>query len=274
MVYPIKRGDAKKLCEQHPHAQSLPNSTKLCLGGYINGRLVGLAAWGYGINPSLLPGHLFGSASVIKDYLELCRFFVYDFAPANTATDFLAATHRIIRKHMPDIKYLYTYAAGFQGMIGTIYQAANYLYIGNQICRTFIYIPNIGLVHGVSLYHRYSMGRDILAGAETVFGCKVYNWIGENYRYIYFLCQPSEVNKLMESAKFTIQPFPVIDDIEIHIIDTDGNVTPVSIADAKQIPIVKLPTKRLKDSSEPLGVPPRKGGATPTQPLQSLAVKV
>ena len=274
MVYPLKREDARRLCEQHPHAQSLPNSTKLCLGGYIDGRLIGLAAWGYGIKPSLTPRHMFGPTSSVADYLELCRFFVYDSAPKNSASAFLAATHKIVRKYIPGVEWLYTYAAGFQGMVGTIYQASNYLYIGKQTASSFIYVPDVGLIHAMSLFHRYAITGDLLNAASKLFGRRVFKWVGPNYRYIYFLCKPDRVNALMDTARFTVQPYPSLIDIEVYIVDNTGRRIPMSTADAKQIPIVRLPTRRLKDSSEPLDILSREGGATPTQPLQSLSVKL
>jgi len=143
VIRPISRHKARQLCESHPHARTLPNSSKYYMAAYIGGRAAGLAVWGYGIRPRHTATTLFGDAGKMAEYLELCRYFVYDWVPKFTASKFLAYTHRVIKKFAPWVKWLYTYAAGFQGLIGTIYQATNYLYIGKHKADSFIWLPSV-----------------------------------------------------------------------------------------------------------------------------------
>jgi hypothetical protein len=222
--------------------------------------------------PRATPNHLFGGASGIEDYLELCRFFVYDWCPKNTATQFLACTHRLIKRHAPRVKWLYTYAAGFQGMIGTIYQAANYEYIGRQLCSSFIWVPGHGLIHDIARWHRYgSTEYQSLKGFSRLVP-DARTWCGYNFRYIYWLCDAREKARLMASAQFTAQPYPTEADLEIWVEDLAGNKTPMTKAQAKAVPIISFPSRgkvseRSSDSAVP--GPPGEGGATPTRSLHS-----
>jgi hypothetical protein len=278
MVRPLSRAMAQRLCADHPHAQTLPKSGRYYLGGFLDDKLCGLAVWGYGVNPTKTPKHLFGEATQRNQYLELCRFFVYDWAPKNTASAFLAATHRIIKRHRPDIKWLFTYAAGFQGMVGTIYQAANYEYIGRQPVEAFVYIPQVGLVHAVSIWHRFKQkwcwGTNLLMlrKLEQLWGLRVYFWRGVNYRYIYWLCDANERQELLAHAKFKIEPYPRLDDVKVWLVDADGVQTIVPPSDHKSVPIIRLSSTRTrpKDSSEPPAIHAGEGGAAPTRALQNL----
>lgn len=262
-VTPVGRKKAREICAGHPHAGTLPNSSKYYMMGYLYNRPVGLAVWGYGIVPKGTPKHLFGDAGNVNDYLELCRFFVYDWCPPNTASQFLAATHRIIKKHAPQIKWLYTYAAGFQGMVGYIYKATGYDYIGRTLCQAFMYIPGVGLIHSIAQWHRW--GKQGLKHLKGIFpDAKI--WCGYNFRYIFWLCDKKEKAELIRYARFGIQPYPTEEDIEIWTEDVHGKKTPINPAFAKTVPIVKLRSKR--HPAEAAQVPLESGGATPTVTLQ------
>lgn len=272
-VYPISRADARTICASHPHAGTLPNSSKYYLAAKIDGRLAGLAVWGWGIMPRETPKHLFGDAAQIADYLELTRFFVYDWTPKNTASKFLAITHRLIRKHVPSVRWLYTYAAGFQGMVGGIYKAANYTYIGKTLCNSFIYIPSVGLVHNIALWHRYGVingSNDKSLGKLQKFIPGARRWCGWNFRYVYFQGGAEVRDELMKTARFQIEPYPQVGDMDIWLENVGGEREPVSLEMAKTVPIVKLPTKRAESiGSDAPAIHAGEGGANPTSALQT-----
>jgi hypothetical protein len=142
--------------------------------------------WGYGVRPQSTPKVYFNEAGKLEDYLELCRFFVInDKVPEHTASKFLAITHRILKKHTK-IKWLFTYAAGFQGLIGTIYKASGYEYFGKKECKLF-YIPEQKcLIHPTSIYHRYKINFALgnIPAVKKIFPtAKI--WHGWNFIYIY-----------------------------------------------------------------------------------------
>lgn len=262
IVKPITRKEAAGLCARHPHAPSMPNSSKYYMRLDIRGRFAGLAVWGYGIVPRATPNHLFGSAGRLQDYLELCRFFVCDWCAKNTASKFLSITHRMIKKHT-SIKWLYTYAAGFQGLVGHIYKASGYEYIGKTpISSGMILVPGIGLVHTLSQWHRY--GKVGLKTMSRLFpGAK--RWGGDNFRYILFLRDRAN---LMSHARFEVQKYPTSRDLHIFTIDVCGKKEEISPDLAREIPIVSLRSRRARsDTSDTPVDQTGKSGATPTLAL-------
>jgi len=266
IVKPIDRKEAKRVCKLHPHAESLPNSSKYYFAAYINGKVAGLAVWGWGIVPRKTPKALFGEAGKFDDYLELCRFFVFDWTPKYTASSFLSFTHRLLKKHTK-IKYLYTYAAGFQGLIGTIYQATNYDYIGKKIC-SLVYIPEKGIVHPIALWHRYSVNS--LPKLKGIFP-NVKKWVGHNFVYIYWL---RDKKKLIKHAKFDIyDKYPTKDDLEVWLENEKGDKEHIDVAFAKTVPLIKLKSNRKNCdagvNSSISSFQDEGGGAVPTASLNN-----
>ena len=235
IIRPISKKEAVDYCKLHPHAPSVPNSSKYYIAAFNGVNFLGLAVWGWGIVPAQTPKKLFGKG-MTSDYLELSRFFVVDGAKKNSASKFLNLKAKLIKKYDKKVKYLYTYAAGFQGLIGTIYQAAGYKYIGTITCK-FPYIEGVGLVHPISLYHRYK--KTSPKYLKKIFGDKYSVLSGLNFCYIKFLCNKKEEKELMNSAKFEILKYPSKTDLKIW----DENGSYIDPLDAKEIPIVKLKSK-------------------------------
>lgn len=262
-IRPINKTLAKYYCTKHPHAGSLPNSSKYYFAAYNKKQFIGLAVWGWGIVPAQTPKKLFGKETKLTtaNYLELCRFFVIDNCEKNTASKFLSFTIKKIKQYDKDIKFLYTYAAGFQGLVGTIYQATGFDYIGTIKC-SFLWIENIGLVHTVALYHRYKKINKRIIDQIYPHNKKLN---GLNFCYIKFVCSDKEKHKLMKSATFTINKYPTKADLKIW----DENKEEISPEVAKKIPIVKLKSKICGSGARrsTLAFQARDGGAVPTEPL-------
>ena len=268
IVKPIQRKEAVEICKMHPHAESLPNSSKYYFACYISGKVAGLAVWGWGIVPRKTPKALFGDAGKFEDYLELCRFFVFDWTPKYTASRFLSYTHKLLKKYT-SIKYLYTYAAGFQGLIGTIYQASNYDYIGQKLCQ-LIYVPKVGIVHPIALWHRYSVNS--LAKLKGIFP-NVSKWCGFNFVYIYWL---RDKEKLMQDAKFDIlKKYPTKKDLKVWLEDEKGKKKNLSNDFAKTIPLIKLKSNRKNCDSgvkgSTLSLQDESTGSIPSESLYNFA---
>ncbi len=181
------------------------------MGGYINGKLIGLAVWGWGITPTKTINKLFPGEYNAKIYLELNRYFLLPGTPPYAESKFLSLTHKILFKNLPQLKFLFTYAAGFQGMIGTIYKATSYDYIGKHITRAYHNIPGVGMVHDIALYHRY--GEKCLSKFKKNFPTAV-RIMGYNFSYIKFRDEKTK-KAMMPNASFIIQPYPTKADIEI-----------------------------------------------------------
>lgn len=232
------RSEAVLWCKRHPHARTVPNSAKHYYCLELDGKFAGLAVWGYGITPTFTANKLLGDSGDIGDYLELCRFFVVDAAPRYSAGRFLALTHRLLRKDAPGVGVLFTYAAGFQGLVGTIYKATGYQYVGRQICNSLVLIDD-KLYHRVSLWHRYGTEAATAKAAHKTHHPGARQWCGYNFKYIYW---QSTAARKRWGGRFEPQTFPTESDLEIWTVDHLGNRANVDIETAKSISIGKLHT--------------------------------
>ena len=136
-------------------------------------------------------------------------------------------------------------------MAGYIYQASNYDYIGRQICNSFFYIPDRGLIHVIAAWHRWKAvnGSDNtnLRRLRPVFG-EVWRWCGYNFRYLYYLGPKRERAAWLERANFEIvDKYPGEQDLEIWLENEHGERREITPAFARTVPIVRLPTKRGRD---------------------------
>lgn len=58
--------------------------------------------------------------------LELARLWVDDYEPRNTESWFLSRAVKLLRRELPDLQYLVSYADPSVGHVGTVYKAANW----------------------------------------------------------------------------------------------------------------------------------------------------
>lgn len=235
IIRPVNRKIASEFCLLHPHARSLPNSSKYYMMGYVNGKPMGLAVWGWGVQPRGTINKLFG----LKDtrlYLELNRFFMIEGTPKFYESKFLSLSQKILFNNLPKLKFVFTYSAGFQGLIGTIYKACNYDYIGKQKTSGLHLIKGLGLVHDLSIYHRYGKGGSPLTILKRHYPDAV-TLYGYNFSYIKFRNDKTK-EEMMKYAKFKILPYP--DESEIKIWDNEGKI--YTKAEAGSLPVISLKT--------------------------------
>ncbi len=142
----------------------------------------------------------------------------------------LAMSLKLLKRQSPGLKLVVSYADSGQGHVGTIYQATNWLYLeaGSQA-----YLRVKGeIVHPRSLYDRYGPGGQSLP------------WLQANV-------DPRAERVPMELKHKYVWAF----DKKLR-----------RQLEAIALPYPKIPCGR-SDTSDTPGLPPGKGGATPTRPL-------
>ena len=124
-VLPVAPRIARAVLERHHYLHSLPGGTQLAFGVFAGGRLLGALALGVGPfhGCSLVEG------ATLADCLTLSRLWLADELPRNSESMVLASVQRELRRHT-SIRFLLSYADPSQGHVGTIYQAANWVYTG------------------------------------------------------------------------------------------------------------------------------------------------
>ena len=112
----------------HQHyLHSAPAGVKLTLGAFAGGRLTGAVAF----NAGPINAHRLVEGAVRTDGMCLARLWLADDLPRNSESRVLGLAVRLLRKHTT-VKFLVSYADPAAGHVGTIYQAAGWLYTGTS----------------------------------------------------------------------------------------------------------------------------------------------
>jgi len=117
--------DAAKYAVQHWHySRSLPCSKTARLGVWENEEFIGAVIFAWGANR-----HLAGEYKLkMTECAELCRVALNHHA--TPVSRILSIAVKMLKREMPGIRLLVSYADLNQGHEGKIYQASNWLFIG------------------------------------------------------------------------------------------------------------------------------------------------
>lgn len=195
-VRPVPHLVAKQLIEQQHYLHSLPGGTHLAFGVFIGRRLVGALTLGAGPYnaPSLVEG------ATASDCLTLTRFWLSSDLPANSESRVLGVVARALRRNT-SLKFLLSYADPTQGHIGTIYQAAGWLYTGMSEPMPLYNVGDGRLRHSRSLSHAYGT-HSLRHFARHGVKVEVINQ-GSKHRYLQPL-DPTWINRI----RLPILPYP------------------------------------------------------------------
>ena len=211
------------LVRQYHYSKVIPRLTKHYLGFFRDGKLIGTISLGWGVRPVNTIQRLFPSLTS-KDYLEIGKFCLRDEEPKNTESMCLSLTIKWMRKYRPDVRVLFTWADGFRGKPGYIYQAANFLYGG--FAWTDRYIDKRGAyIHPLGSKRRELVDKEkgdrrtrpsVKEQAEN----GISHYWGKQFRYVYFLCSRKETKRLL--AETTVDwgmNYPKDADLEWKVTD-------------------------------------------------------
>ena len=202
-LHPIDKKLALRLVRDiHQSSDTLPSTTNLCLGVYIDNNLEGVITFGHGTRPLHTIRKLFPSLTS-KDYWEIGRMCVNEEFKTNTESQMLSKAVKYVKKNYPSIKLLFTWANGLDGKIGTVYQASNFLYGGYIETEAYFY-------KGIKIHPRgmkkllspNDKRRSVRPTAEQKIRYGIDQVKGKQFRYIYFTCGFSEKKRLLEESPF------------------------------------------------------------------------
>jgi hypothetical protein len=116
---------ARGLAVRHHYLRSMPGGTQLCLGAFAGSHLLGAVILGVG--PYL--AHQLVDGASPQDCLTLTRLWLDDKLPRNSESRVIGMVTRALRQHTA-VKFVISYADPSAGHVGTVYQAAGWLYTG------------------------------------------------------------------------------------------------------------------------------------------------
>ena len=145
---PIRSAKAILVCEHYLH--SMPGGTQLAFGVFLESRLLGALTLGAG--PA--NAHRLVDGASPRDCLTLSRLWLSESLPKNSESRVLGVVVRSLTKHT-NLKFLISYADPAQGHVGTIYQAAGWLYTGLSQAMPLYDLGDGKARHSRSLAHAF-----------------------------------------------------------------------------------------------------------------------
>lgn len=232
VLKPISAKVANDFVKQvHYSGKVVPNS-QIHIGIYYFGKLEGVMQYG----PCLAKKQMLGLVKDTKweSFIELNRMAFTDALPKNAESRAIAISLKILKKHLPQLEWVISFADGAQCGDGTIYRASGFLLTGIKPNEGLRMNPETGeVMHTITAYHR-NMKKEFA------------NWqpvTGYQLRYIYFY-NKDDAKRLAVN----VLPYDTIDKVGARMYK---GMRPASI------------------DSDAASIHETKGGATPTAGLQA-----
>ena len=219
----IDKEDALRMIRQYHYSNTLPKLNRHFLGFFLGDELVGVVTLGWGTRPRHTIQRMFPSLDT-KDYLEIGRMCMKDEMPRNSESQMLSQLVNWMKKNLPEIKVLFTWADGMVGKVGYVYQASNFIYAGYSGGEMY-------MKDGVKLHVRQMKSFLVPSGVKdnritvrpTLEQMRKYNiqhFKGKQYRYLLFLCDKKEKKRLLEECMIDLTlPRPKDDDLSWTVKD-------------------------------------------------------
>ena len=146
-----------------------------------------------------------------KEVLELTRLFIHDGYGSNIESWFISQSFNWLKKNMSEIKALISYASPVEGHSGTIYQATNCIYQGNNTRWNdgwiFKFDEDGRWIHGRTIFPYYKTNdpEEIRKQVDKPF------WIRkeqQKHRYVYILAGKRDKKNILNTLKHETLPYP------------------------------------------------------------------
>ncbi len=146
-----------------------------------------------------------------KSVYELVRLFVHDGYGNNAESFLIGESFRWLKKYKPQIIALISYSDPMRGHVGTVYQATNWLYQGDNLrwSESWLYrFDEDGKwQHGRTIFPYYGTN-DIEKMKDLV---EKDFWVKKElrkHRYVYLLGNKSDKRMAMKTMKHPLLPYP------------------------------------------------------------------
>lgn len=159
---PIPASEARRAIERHHYSGTTVRNSQLHVGVFIGASLEGAMQLGPPLDKRKLLGLVAGTPW--DGMLELNRMAFSERLPANAESRALGVLARIIRRHMPRVRWIVSFADATQCGDGTIYRAAGYLLTAIRTSHNLMRLPDGSTVHKMTLESSPTSPRAELGG--------------------------------------------------------------------------------------------------------------
>lgn len=199
----ISKEKALEMVRKYHYSNTLPKINKYYVGFYLGNALVGIVTLGWGTRPKHTIKAIFPSLDT-KDYLEIGRMCMLEEMPRNSESQMLSQLVKWLKKNHKEVKILFTWSDGMLGRIGYVYQASNFIYAGYSGGEMY-------MKDGVKIHVRQMKSILIPPGAkdkritvrptiEEMRRYSISHYKGKQYRYLMFLCNKNERERLFSEC--------------------------------------------------------------------------
>ena len=221
----ISKEDALRMIRKYHYSNTLPKINKYFQGFFLDKELVGVVTLGWGTRPRHTIQRIFPSLDT-KDYLEIGRMCMTEEMPRNSESQMLSQLVKWIHRNIPELKILFTWADGMVGKVGYVYQASNFIYAGYSDGEMY-------MKDGVKIYVRQMKSFLVPGGQkdsqitvrpimEQMKKYGILHFKGKQYRYLLFLCDRKEKQKLMDECLIDLElPRPKDNDLSWRVKDAE-----------------------------------------------------
>ena len=172
---------ARDIITKHHYSHTVVNNSYCHLGVYYRQNLAGILQLGYALNPACAGKIVEGTR--IGEYLELNRMWLSDVCPHNSESRAISYAIKFIKRAMPTVAWIQSFADSRCGRLGVTYQAANFIYCGCH--KTEFYFLDCDFFHPMLLTaHKKCGERGRRLKANKLRAIKL---SCTQYRYIYFI---------------------------------------------------------------------------------------
>ena len=196
LVLQIDCKTAKDYIVKNHYAHGCHNAPHPCYGLFDHGDLIGVCMFATPCSEAVRES-VFGP-EYRDSVIELHRLHILDITPRNAESWFISRCLRLLKREMPRIRAVISFADTTQGHVGTIYKATNFFYVGKTSPTTF-FIDADG-----RLRHPRQCGHNITKSEADALGWKPIKRYAKN-RYITFLANSKTAKKqLMKLCHYDV----------------------------------------------------------------------
>lgn len=191
LVKPIKSSAAIPFVKEHHYSGKVAQNSQLHLGVFLDGYLHGVMQFGPSLDKRKIQGLVSGTQW--HEFLELNRMAFDDVLPRNSESRALSIAFRMIKKNVPQVKWIISFADGTQCGDGTIYRAAGFILTGINENKNLARLSDGTVIHKMTLesnplssdYGSVNQGKNDFSHYLDVKGGERLS--GFQLRYIYFI---------------------------------------------------------------------------------------
>ena len=193
-VRKIPRLQAAEVIKKHHYSGKVVATSSPSFGVWIEEKMLGVLQFGPLGNPRC-HGHIVAD-SLFEECRELNRMWLSDLAPRNSESRAISLCMRLMKHLRPRLKWVQSFADERCGRWGVVYQASNFLYLGEH--RAKFYEIDGEIFHQKALTIKGHRGWKLLQQGKRA---KTFSY--RQFRYLY----PVD-KRIVPRICFPILPYP------------------------------------------------------------------